>query len=121
MYEDGIERDYISARKNIYVPHYYEMVKDRHSFTEWRRWVLESYPCATGIVSGAEHLSEPSQEECVVVYDFDGPRKSDGSPTCELLTLELLREKINDTRFPFGHGYVVAAGIAGIVPAEYCR
>ena len=32
----------------------------------------------------------------------------------EEVTLELLRRKIEDTRFPFGHGYVVAGLLAGV-------
>ena len=55
----------------------------------------------------------------LIIYDFDGPRKLDGTVTCLELTKELLIEKINDTRFPFGHGYVVAATIANIKPKEY--
>ena len=58
-------------------------------------------------------------ERDVVVYDFDGPRADDGAPECRELTLDLLREKINDMRFPFGHGYVVAALLAGVPPSEY--
>jgi len=38
----------------------------------------------------------------VVVYDFDGPR-NDGSVTCLEVSLEMLQEKINDTRHPFGN------------------
>ena len=52
--------------------------------------------------------------ENLIVYDFDGPRTKDGTVTCLEVTPELLKEKIEDTRFPFGHGYVVAASIAGI-------
>ena len=36
------------------------------------------------------------------------------------VTPEMLRERINDVRFPFGHGYVVAAMAAGIPAAAYC-
>jgi hypothetical protein len=55
----------------------------------------------------------------VVVFDFDGPREKDGSVTCVEVTLELLKEKINDTHFPFGHGYVVASFVKGIELSEF--
>jgi hypothetical protein len=32
----------------------------------------------------------------------------------------MLRAKIADPTYPFGHGYVVAATIAGIPPDMYC-
>lgn len=55
----------------------------------------------------------------VVVYDFDEPRLPDGTPICLEVTLDLLREKINDIRFPFGHGYIVTGMISGIHPSAY--
>ena len=55
----------------------------------------------------------------MVIYDFDGPRAPDGTPLCLPVTVELLKQKINDTTFPFGHGYVVAATALGIPPTEY--
>ena len=59
----------------------------------------------------------------LVIMDFDGPRipnqNKDEQVTCVEVTQELLREKINDPTFPFGHGYVVAAHLAGIEPSQY--
>jgi hypothetical protein len=31
----------------------------------------------------------------------------------------MLKEKVNDSKLPFGHGYIVAAEFAGILPEEY--
>ena len=97
----GEELDYVSSRKRIYVPDYYvsrlvnnttlESIKQKHK-------------------EGAT----------IVVYDFDGPRDTDNNPICLPVTIDLLREKIEDTRHPFGHGYVVAALIAEIYPYRYC-
>ena len=56
--------------------------------------------------------------EDVVIYDFDGPR---GSVTCIEVTLVSLIEKIEDGRFPFGHGYVVAAYLADIPIEEFIK
>jgi len=35
------------------------------------------------------------------------------------VTKEMLKEKLNDPSFPFGHGYVVAAAILGLTPEDY--
>ena len=59
------------------------------------------------------------EKKCITIYDFDGPRLSDGSVTCQKVTLKLLREKLNDSKFPFGHGYVIAAALAGFTPQDY--
>ena len=56
----------------------------------------------------------------VTIFDFDGPRTPEGDVLCLELTEDLLKDKINDTRHPFGHGYVVASIIAGIPIEKYC-
>lgn len=91
--------DYISSRKQIYVPEYYDLIKDK-PVLQWKIDMLD-------------------QGTNIAVYDFDGPRLDDKSPTSQLVTLDLLQEKINDTRFPFGHGYIVAGAIAGYTPDLY--
>ena len=90
----GAEMDYVTSRKKVYVPLYHEMM----IHTE----------------SAEMHKQRVENGINVVIYDFDGPRLEDGSVTCLEVTEELLREKINDVRFPFGHGYIVAAHLAGI-------
>lgn len=42
-----------------------------------------------------------------------------GSVRCDEVSVDLLREKIEDTRSPFDHGYVVAGLLAGIEPYMY--
>lgn len=90
---DGIQRDYITSRKEIYVPEYRTLIQDCESLCIWKE----------KIKSG----------KTVVVYDFDGPRNEKGEPICLEVTPELLKEKLNDPRHPFGHGYIVAAELAG--------
>ena len=92
---------YVDSRKQIYVPDYYKKIE--HS------------------ARLAEHVASVSKGNDVIVYDFDGPRDGNGAPLCEELTLNLLKNKIEDTASPFGHGYVVAAAIAGIEPRMYCE
>ena len=100
MFDGNDEKmDYVTSRKKVYVPEYYEMIKDSERIAHWKK-----------------HLEEGND---LVVYDFDGPRLDDGSVTCMELTKELMIEKINKTQFPFGHGYIVAGCIAGILPEEY--
>lgn len=61
----------------------------------------------------------------IVVIDQDRPyklRQDDSNysiPEIREVNLELLKEKINDTKYPFGHGYVVAAGLLNIDHTEY--
>jgi hypothetical protein len=91
--------DYVTSRKKVYVPRYHELMKEKEMALEWREKI--------------------SKGKDVVVYDFDGPRELDGSVTCVEVTVDLLKEKINDTRFPFGHGYVVAAFLKNIELGEF--
>ena len=94
----GQELGYVESRKKVYVPDYYERIKNN---------------------AHLRTLREKHREQCVVVYDFDGPRDADGAPAIEEVTVEMLKRRINDERFPFGHGYVVAAALAGVRPEEY--
>lgn len=100
IYEDNVVRGYIDARKNIYVPQYYDLMIKTDSFKKCKKMVEEG--------------------KNVAVYDFDGPRSNDGNNTCLEITLEILKDKINDPKFPFGHGYVIAAALKGFCPSDYC-
>jgi hypothetical protein len=108
----GIHMGYVESRKKVYVPFYHAFMKDCDSLKELRGRVER----------GGD----------VVVYDFDGPRLPrgktdcmdevalvDGDVACMPVSLDLLRDKINDEEHPFGHGYVVAAAIAGISVDEF--
>jgi hypothetical protein len=44
-----------------------------------------------------EHLRRGGD---IVIYDFDGPRAPDGTPLCEMVSAQLLEDKINDPTFP---------------------
>ena len=93
------QMNYVTSRKKIYVPRYFELMKDREM---------------------AQYLkAQVEAGKDIVIYDFDGPREEDGGVKCVEVTRELLCEKINDTQFPFGHGYIVAGWIKGITPEEY--
>ena len=100
LFGDGPPMDYVESRKKIYVPEYYELMKDTESFLEFK----------TLVHSGTD----------IVVYDFDGPRTIDGENECIEISLELLKKKITETRHPFGQGYVVAGALLGIKPEQYC-
>ena len=90
--------DWVQSRKQVYVPEYEEKVKDTPRLQELRKLVL--------------------QGRNIAIYDFDGPR--DGkNPTVKKLTVDLLKTDINQTIRPFGHGYVVAALLAGITSEQY--
>ena len=95
--------DYIPSRKRVYVPEYYNLMIQRDKSTK----IVEDLH------------KRALKGECLVFYDFDGPRNPDKTPSIEKISLELLQEKLNDPRFPFGHGYIVAATVAGYKPEDY--
>ena len=97
--ENDEKMDYITSRKKVYIPEYYELIKDKEMIIYWKNKLNAGYN--------------------LTIYDFDGPRTNDGNVLCLELTKELLIEKINDTIFPFGHGYIVGACIADIYPNLY--
>jgi hypothetical protein len=96
---DGKIRNYLQSRKEIYVTEYYNLIKNKQQTKDLRKMVK----------SGKN----------IVIYDFDGPRDEFGNPICLEVTKDLLINKINDEKYPFGHGYVVAGKIAGIKLRDY--
>ena len=93
------EMDYVTSRKKIYVPEYFNLMKNTESAIKLKEWVEKGND--------------------IIVYDLDGPRNPDGSLATIEITPQVLREKINDPTFAFGHGYIVAAWLKGIEPEEY--
>jgi hypothetical protein len=92
--------DWITSRKKVYVPEYFNLMKNTKSAINLKKWVNDGHD--------------------VIVYDFDGPRTKEGDVSTLEITLDNLREKINDKGpYPFGHGYVVAAWLKNIPPKEY--
>jgi hypothetical protein len=96
----GTPLNYIDSRIQQYVPKYNAVMVETEMGSYW--------------------LDQVQKGQDVVIYDFDGPRLPDGTPNCLEVTLELLREKLHYERHPFGHGYVVAAHLAGIPVEAYC-
>ena len=99
-YEDIGDMDYVTARKTVYVKEYYDLIKDRERTLYWKKLLEEG--------------------QSITIYDFDGPRTEDKGVTCLELNEDLLRDKINDLKFPFGHGYVVACALTGIDLSVFC-
>ena len=91
--------DYVTSRKRVYLPRYFEMMKEKEMTLYWKK--------------------EVEAGKNVVIYDFDGPRLENRGVTCVEVTRELLHEKVHDTHFPFGHGYIVAAWLKGMCPDDY--
>lgn len=90
---------YIDSRKQVYVPEYYNLIKNNSVLIDLK--------------------SRLALGESFTVYDFDGIRDDNGNPTSAEVNVELLKEKILDTRTPFGHCYVVAGAIMDINPEFY--
>lgn len=96
---------YVESRKKVYVPEYHALATATATFKEL----------------AAEAVARGPDGDPIVLYDFDGPRGPDRQPECREITLELLREKINDVTHPFGHGFVVGAALLGYKPEQYCN
>ena len=96
----GQQLGYVESRKKVYVPDYYDTIKNSMQLIDLQRGYID-------------------EDRTYVIYDFDGPRDDDKKPVCEEVGVEMLKRKINDDRVPFGHGYVVAAALAGIKPELY--
>lgn len=98
---DGTQYNYVDSRKHIYVPFYRQYILSRTISTDALHFYKQK------LDAGHD----------VTIFDFDGPRLTDGPDkgiTCLELSHELLQQKIEDTSFPFGHCYVVAALLANI-------
>lgn len=96
----GRRLNYVESRKLVYAPDYHSKIVNGPGIRRLKGMLEAGYSIA--------------------IMDFDGPRNDDGSPTVEKVTVEMLKDKIADERFPFGHGYIVAATALGIDPAQYC-
>jgi len=100
LFDNNEEKmDYVTSRKKIYVPEYSELIRNKEMLLHWKECL--------------------SKGQSITIYDFDGPRIGTNDVSCAELTKELLIEKINNTDYPFGHGYIVGALIAGIEKEEY--
>lgn len=86
--------NYIESRKLAYVPEYWNLIKDKSEFLKLKSFVNNGLN--------------------IIIIDQDGPYSEDGSPDILEVNLEILVEKINDIKKPFGHGYIVAAGLLDI-------
>lgn len=98
-YHNGKKLDYVDSRKQIYVPTYLSLIR---ATTELRL------------------LKERVQDgENIMILDFDGPDPAQ-YPNGLPVTVDTLRERLHDEERPFGHGYVVAAELAGVDITAVC-
>ena len=92
---------YIESRKKVYVPKYWELIENNHTLCEL--------------------IDKVNNGVNVAVVDYDGPKSDEGNPLVHEISIEYLQDQINDSRngHQFGHGYIVAGAILGILPHEY--
>ena len=90
---------YIPSRKLVYIPEYYNLIKDNEILKNLKQEIING--------------------KNIVIYDFDGPRSDLGIPILEEVTLNFLINKVNDEKFPFGHGYIIAAALLNLKPNNY--
>lgn len=88
----GQNMDYITSRKKIYVPVYQHLIAHSDTFKALRDYV--------------------DAGNSVQILDYDGPDLQIDQK--QLITIDFLKQKINDPTKPFGHGYVIAALLADI-------
>ena len=88
--------DYETSRRKLYVPDY----------------------CVHFLANSPRLQQLRALDGDVVVLDYDGPY-ADGAPACREVTVDLLREKLADLSRPFGHGFLVAAALAGIAREDW--
>ena len=93
----GQNMDYIESRKKIYVPVYEYLIKKSNAIQALKQYIREGHS--------------------VQILDLDGPDAPKDEQ--QLVTVKFLKEKINDPNHPFGHGYIVAALLAGITHEQY--
>ena len=101
IYHGQLVDGYVNSRKIGYVPNYYNLI----SGSSQLQYYIEKYNVGNDIV----------------VYDLDGPKDDKYNNILLPVSLEMLQTLINDTRHPFGHGYVVAAAILGLNILEICK
>lgn len=92
---------YIESRKLVYIPEYFQLIKDSKVLKQLKK--------------------ELKNGNDITIFDFDGVRRKDGSPDVKEVSLSLLKEKVEDDAFPFGHGYIVAASLLGLEPKDYIK
>lgn len=91
-YYNGRLHGYVESRKAIYVPEYRDLISSASAVKEMKSMLNDG--------------------ESILILDNDAPPKTKW-PEGREMTQELWNEMIEDAELPFGHGYVVAALIAG--------
>jgi len=93
-YYNGRVHGYVESRKLVYVPEYAALIRDSAAVREMKRLLREG--------------------TSILVLDNDAPPKTLYREGREM-TQELWDEMIENEALPFGHGYVVAALLAGTI------
>ena len=86
--------NYIQSRKLIYLPEYYNLIKNNPILIQLKN----------NFRNGQSYT----------IYDLDGPRLDDHSPTSCLVNFDLIKKKLNYPIHPFGHGYIIACLLLNI-------
>ena len=94
------ELDYVTSRKLMYVPEYSKVVVQTKAFQALKN-----------MVSGGVNI---------LIIDYDGPDPL-AYPNGMLMDEKNFLDQLNNTSRPFGHGYVVAALLAGLDIDSLCK
>lgn len=96
-YYNGRVHGYVESRKLIYVPEYRDLIQNMNAIKEMKSMLNDG--------------------ESILILDNDAPPKTKHPEGCEMAQ-ELWDEMIENAELPFGHGYVVAALLAGNIYME---
>lgn len=103
MTNDGIFCNYIEARKKIYMSTYRELAKKENKFLELKNKLNNGESLLIIEVDGPHQESlDYYKEKYQVPDDFI----KNGTM---LATIDNLNIMLNDDKYPFGHGYCLAA------------
>ena len=91
--------DYVSAREEVYVKEYYNLIKDRARIHYYEQLFSKCVRISrSAYVERTLDIQMLKSGRSITIYDFDGPRTEDGGVTCLELDLDLLRSKIQIKR-----------------------
>lgn len=100
--------DYVEARKVIYVPEYCTLVKQQKQYKELMQMLSSGINLLIIEVDGPHEEALSYYKKSYNVVDDFIQRDT------MLATEDNLRIMLNDRRYPFGHGYCLAAALLGL-------
>lgn len=106
--KDGKKLNYVEARKEIYLKEYSDLVIKHPTFHKLQKWLKEGKNLLV------IEINDPHQESLDYYKEKYGVEDDFIQHDTMLATKENLEIMLNDTKFPYGHGYCLAACLLNI-------